>query len=46
MASLRIVSLLPSATEIACALGFGEALVGRSHECVENVCVPHHDYRQ
>ena len=29
----RIVSLLPSATEIVCALGFGEKLVGRSHEC-------------
>ncbi|MGK2908435.1 MAG: cobalamin-binding protein [Sphingobium sp.] len=29
----RIVSLLPSATEIAVALGFGDALVGRSHEC-------------
>ncbi|WNO54884.1 cobalamin-binding protein [Stakelama saccharophila] len=29
----RIVSLLPSATEIACALGFRDALVGRSHEC-------------
>lgn len=29
----RIVSLLPSATEIACALGFEEAIVGRSHEC-------------
>ncbi|HZI66211.1 MAG TPA: cobalamin-binding protein, partial [Thermoanaerobaculia bacterium] len=29
----RIVSLLPSATEIACALGFAGALVGRSHEC-------------
>ncbi len=29
----RIVSLLPSTTEIACALGFGAALVGRSHEC-------------
>ena len=29
----RVVSLLPSTTEIACALGFGEALVGRSHEC-------------
>jgi iron complex transport system substrate-binding protein len=29
----RIVSLLPSATEIAVALGLGEALVGRSHEC-------------
>lgn len=30
---LRIVSLLPSATEIAVALGFGPSLVGRSHEC-------------
>jgi iron complex transport system substrate-binding protein len=29
----RIVSLLPSNTEIACALGFEDALVGRSHEC-------------
>ena len=29
----KIVSLLPSATEIVCALGFREALVGRSHEC-------------
>lgn len=29
----RIVSLLPSATEIAVALGFGPGLVGRSHEC-------------
>src|ERR1044072_6903444 len=31
--SPRIVSLLPSATEIVAALGFGEHLVGRSHEC-------------
>ncbi len=31
--SLRIVSLLPSATEIICALGLGERLVGVSHEC-------------
>ena len=30
---MRIVSLLPSATEIAVALGLGERLVGRSHEC-------------
>jgi iron complex transport system substrate-binding protein len=29
----RIVSLLPSATEIVCALGFEHDLVGRSHEC-------------
>jgi iron complex transport system substrate-binding protein len=29
----RIVSLLPSATEIVCALGFRDAMVGRSHEC-------------
>jgi iron complex transport system substrate-binding protein len=29
----RIVSLLPSATEIAIAVGRGESLVGRSHEC-------------
>ncbi len=29
----RIVSLLPSATEIVCALGFEHELVGRSHEC-------------
>lgn len=31
--SLRIVSLLPSATEIIDCLGLGEFLVGRSHEC-------------
>jgi iron complex transport system substrate-binding protein len=30
---LRIASLLPSSTEIACALGFQDRLVGRSHEC-------------
>lgn len=30
---MRIVSLIASATEIACALGRREALVGRSHEC-------------
>ncbi|MBW4543716.1 MAG: cobalamin-binding protein [Symplocastrum torsivum CPER-KK1] len=30
---LRIVSLLPSATEIVAALGLVDAIVGRSHEC-------------
>lgn len=30
---LRVVSLLPSATEIICALGASEELVGISHEC-------------
>jgi iron complex transport system substrate-binding protein len=30
---VRVVSLLPSATEIVWALGMGECLVGRSHEC-------------
>ncbi len=29
----RIASLLPSATEIVCALGAEDQLVGRSHEC-------------
>ena len=29
----RIVSLIASATEIVCALGFEEFMVGRSHEC-------------
>ncbi len=31
--SLRIVSLLPSATEVAVALGLESNLVGRSHQC-------------
>jgi iron complex transport system substrate-binding protein len=37
--SVRIVSLLASATEIVCALGAGEMLVGRSHECDNPVWV-------
>jgi iron complex transport system substrate-binding protein len=31
--NLRIVSLLPSATEIVCSLGLEESLVGITHEC-------------
>jgi iron complex transport system substrate-binding protein len=31
--NLKIVSLLPSATEIVCALGLEENLVGITHEC-------------
>src|SRR5205085_10389234 len=31
--AVRIASLLPSATEIVCALGCRTDLVGRSHEC-------------
>lgn len=30
---MRICSLLPSATEIAFALGFGDSIVGVTHEC-------------
>src|SRR5687767_5146237 len=30
---MRIVSLLASGTELVCALGAGDDLVGRSHEC-------------
>jgi iron complex transport system substrate-binding protein len=29
----RIISLIASATEVVCALGFEDRLVGRSHEC-------------
>ena len=30
---MRVVSLLPSATETLCELGGRDLLVGRSHEC-------------
>jgi iron complex transport system substrate-binding protein len=33
MSSLKIISLLPAATEIVCALGLESQLTGRSHEC-------------
>jgi iron complex transport system substrate-binding protein len=33
MSRQRIISLIASATEIVCALGFEQELVGRSHEC-------------
>lgn len=33
MAALRIVTLIPSATEIVAALGLRDMIVGRSHEC-------------
>jgi iron complex transport system substrate-binding protein len=33
MQTQHIVSLVPSGTEIVYALGFGQQLVGRSHEC-------------
>jgi iron complex transport system substrate-binding protein len=32
---MRIASLLASGTELVCALGLGDRLVGRSHECDE-----------
>lgn len=36
---MRIVSLLPSATEIVCQLGLADQLVGVSHECDYPDCV-------
>jgi iron complex transport system substrate-binding protein len=33
MEQLRIVTLMASATELVCALGLRDSLVGRSHEC-------------
>ena len=29
----RVITMLPSATEIVCALGYRDAIVARSHEC-------------
>jgi iron complex transport system substrate-binding protein len=37
----RIISLIASATEIVCALGFEDRLVGRSHECDYPPAVKH-----
>ena len=33
VSNLRIVSMIPSATEIVAALGLTDAIVGRLHEC-------------
>ncbi len=33
MTEPRVISLIASATEIVCALGFEDGMVGRSHEC-------------
>src|SRR5215472_8402116 len=33
MSDVRIISFLPAATEMACALGMEEQIVGVSHEC-------------
>jgi iron complex transport system substrate-binding protein len=33
MNDLRLISFLPAATEMACALGLGKQLVGVTHEC-------------
>lgn len=33
MAQLRVASLIASSTEVVCALGLGDLLVARSHEC-------------
>jgi iron complex transport system substrate-binding protein len=33
VSTIRIVSLLPSATDIVCSLGLRHQLVGRTHEC-------------
>ena len=41
-ATVRVVSLLPSATEIVCAVGAQDRLVGVSHECDHPVGVDRH----
>jgi len=41
MSSQKIISLLPAATEIVCALGLEHNLVGRSHECDFPASVKH-----
>ena len=33
MGQIRVVTMLPSATEIVCALGYEDSIVARSHEC-------------
>src|SRR5260370_33338071 len=33
MSEVRIVSFLPSATEMVCALGLADHLIGITHEC-------------
>ncbi|MDA0738575.1 MAG: cobalamin-binding protein [Nitrospirae bacterium] len=37
----RVVSLIPSATELVCALGAKDDLVGRSHECDHPQSITH-----
>lgn len=38
---MRVVSLLPSATEMLCAIGGESLLVGRSHECDHPTSITH-----
>eukprot|EP00193_Tetraselmis_chui_P017398 CAMPEP_0177785240 /NCGR_PEP_ID=MMETSP0491_2-20121128/20187_1 /TAXON_ID=63592 /ORGANISM="Tetraselmis chuii, Strain PLY429" /LENGTH=636 /DNA_ID=CAMNT_0019306177 /DNA_START=349 /DNA_END=2255 /DNA_ORIENTATION=- len=38
---MRVVSFLPSATEIMCAVGGGGLMVGRSHECDFPAAITH-----
>jgi iron complex transport system substrate-binding protein len=41
MSEPRVISLIASATEIVCALGFESQMVGRSHECDFPASVKH-----